>query len=106
MHVKQLRRPAVGLCVLLAFLSFMQYHAPTNQFTISAADMKRASCLLRYAISKIRDGAKLDRKGYDSQNRETDWAEYSESGIIDAARAIGIQLGADRAGKLDVSNDG
>jgi hypothetical protein len=84
----------------------MQYHAPTNQFTISADDMKRASSLLRYAISKIRDGAKLDRKGYDAQKRDADWAEYSEGGIIDAARAIGIELGADRPGKLDVSNDG
>jgi hypothetical protein len=84
----------------------MQYHAPTDQFTISAADMKRASSLLRYAISKIRDGSKLDRKGYESFKRESDWAEYSEGGILDAARTLGIELGADRPGKLDVSNDG
>jgi hypothetical protein len=84
----------------------MQYHAPTDQFTISADDMKRASSTLRYAIKNIRDGAKLDRKGYDNLKRESDWAEYSESAILDAARKLGIDLGADRPGKLDVSNAG
>jgi hypothetical protein len=84
----------------------MQYHAPTNQFTISATELKRVSSLLLYAIRKIRDGANLDRKGYNDLESETDWAEYSEGAIIDAARDLGIDLGADRAGKLDVSNEG
>jgi hypothetical protein len=35
-----------------------------------------------------------------------DCPEFAESGILDAARALGIDLGADRPGKLDVSNDG
>jgi len=85
---------------------FMKYHAPTNQFTISAEDMQRASSTLRYAIEKIRDGAQLDLKGYDNLKRESDWAEYSEVAILDAARTLGIDLGADRPGKLDVSNNG
>jgi hypothetical protein len=55
----------------------MQYHAPTDQFTLSAAEM-----------------------------RSSDWAEYAEGGILDAARALGIDLGADRPGKLDVSQYG
>lgn len=83
----------------------MQYHAPTNQFTISADDMKRASHLLRYAIKKIRQGHKLDPKGYDREGA-MDCPEFAESGILDAARALGIDLGADRPGKLDVSNEG
>ena len=83
----------------------MNYHAPTNQFTISADDMKRASYTLRYAIKKIRIGAQLDPKGYDSFKRESDWAEHSEGAILDAARSLGIDLGADRPGKLDVSAD-
>jgi hypothetical protein len=83
----------------------MQYHAPTDQFTISAADLKRASASLRYAIKNIRDGAKLDNKGYDYTERVSDWAEYAEGWILDAARALGIDLGADRPGKLDVSQD-
>jgi hypothetical protein len=34
-----------------------------------------------------------------------DHPEFAEQGILDAARDLGIDLGADRAGKLDVSND-
>jgi hypothetical protein len=68
--------------------------------------MRRASFTLRHAIKNIRDGAKLDRKGYDNLQRESDWAEYSESAILDAARALGIDLGADRPGKLNVFNEG
>jgi len=32
--------------------------------------------------------------------------DFAESGILDAARKLGIDLGADRPGKLDVSNEG
>jgi hypothetical protein len=32
--------------------------------------------------------------------------EFAESAILDAARALGIDLGADRPGKLDVSDAG
>ena len=83
----------------------MQYHAPTDQFTISAADMKRSAYLLRYAIRKIRQGHKLDTKGYEREGA-MECPDFAESGILDAARALGIDLGADRPGKLDVSNDG
>jgi len=83
----------------------MNYHAPTDQFTMHPADMKRAASLLRYAIRHIRNGANLDPTGYKNQARETDWAEFSEDAILDAAKALGIDLGADRPGKLDVSKD-
>lgn len=84
----------------------MEYHSPTNQFTVDREALKRASSLLRYAISKIRDGAGEPWKGYDHLKRPSDWAEYAESGILDAAKTLGIDLGADRPGKLDVSSDG
>ena len=83
----------------------MQYHAPTNQFTITADDLRRASHSLRWAIKNIREGHKLDPKGYKREG-PMDCPEFAESGILDAARALGIDLGADRPGKLDVSNDG
>jgi hypothetical protein len=84
----------------------MLYHAPTNQFTVDADALKRSASLLRYAIKKIRLGGKLDPKGYDNMKREIDAAEYAEGAILDAAKALGIHLGADRAGQLDVSNEG
>ena len=82
----------------------MHYHAPTKQFTISADELSQASAKLLYSIKKIRDGAGLDRKGYDHLKRTSDWAEYSENAILTAARDLGIHLGADHPGKLDVSD--
>ena len=84
----------------------MLYHAPTNQFTIEPEALKRSASLLCYAIKKIRLGGKLDTKGYDNLKREIDAAEYAEGAILDAAKALGIHLGADRPGQLDVSNEG
>lgn len=82
----------------------MNYHAPTNQFTIHADELMRASTKLLYVIRNIRDGANIDRKGYDYLKRASDWAEYAEDSVLSAARDLGIDLGADRSGKLDVSN--
>jgi hypothetical protein len=82
----------------------MQYHAPSNQFTISAEDMKRAASLLRWAIRNIREAHNLDPKGYKNDG-PMEAPQFAESGILDAARAIGIDLGSDRYGKLDVSNE-
>lgn len=83
----------------------MKYHAPTNQFIISPADLQRASQLLRWSIKHIREGHQLDPKGY-VRDAPMDDPEFAESGILQAACALGIDLGADRPGKLDVSNDG
>ena len=82
----------------------MNYHAPTNQFTVKVDDLSRASKCLLHAIKKIRDGANLDHKGYDYLKRTSDWAEYAEHAILDAAENLSIDLGADRPGKLDVSS--
>ena len=82
----------------------MIYHAPTNKFTIHADELMRASTKLLYVIRNIRDGANIDRKGYDFLERASDWAEIAEDAVLNAARDLGIDLGADRPGKLDVSN--
>lgn len=80
----------------------MQFHAPTNQFTVSADDLSRAAGYLRWAIKHIRLGHQLDPKGYQRPGPMDDPA-FAEAGILDAAKTLGIDLGADRAGKLDVS---
>jgi hypothetical protein len=82
----------------------MNYHAPTNQFTISAEALARASVKLRHAIRKIRPGANFDLAGYDWAKARTPWAEYAEDAILNAARDLGIDLGASNPGKLDVSD--
>ena len=83
----------------------MKYHAPTNTFTVSPDDLKSASHLLRWAIKHIREGHELDTKGYDNDG-PLENPQFAEIGILDAAKSLGIDLGAKRAGELDVSNDG
>ena len=80
----------------------MTYHAPSNQFTVCVADLQRAAHSLRWAIKHIRAGHNLDLKGY-KRDGPMDDPEFAESGILDAAKVLGIDLGADRPGKLDVS---
>jgi hypothetical protein len=82
----------------------MNYHAPTSQFTVSAEALARASTKFRYAIKNIRTGANLDLAGYDWTKTSTPWAEYAEDAILNAARDLGIDLGASNPGKLDVSD--
>lgn len=82
----------------------MKYHAPTNTFTVTPDDLQRACHLLRWAIKHIREGAQLDPKGY-KRSGPMDDPEFAESGILQAARDLGIDLGAERPGQLDVSND-
>lgn len=82
----------------------MQYHAPTNRFTVSPDDLQRAAHNLRWSIKHIRQGHGLDPKGYDRSGPMDD-PEFAESGILQAAKNLGIDLGTDRPGKLDVSNE-
>lgn len=83
----------------------MKYHAPTNQFTISPDDLRRAADALRYAIKHIRLGHGLDPKGF-SRTGPMEDPDFAEAGIMDAAAALGIDLGSERPGKIDVSDAG
>lgn len=83
----------------------MQYHAPTDQFTISADDLRCASCALRWAIKHIRLGHGLDLKGF-SRSGPMEHPDFAEAGILDAAAALGIDLGNALPGKIDVSDAG
>ena len=82
----------------------MKYHAATNQFTVASDDLQRASHAMRWAIKHIRIASGLDTKGCKRPGPMDD-PEFAEAGVLDAARCLGIDLGADRAGELDVSND-
>ena len=82
----------------------MKYHAPTNQIVIPIDDIKEACGLLRWAIKHIRIAGRRDTKGYVTDGALTD-TDFAEGAILDAASALGIDLGAKRRGELDVSNE-
>lgn len=84
----------------------MKYHAPTNQFTVSQRDLQSAAHSLRWAIKHIRQGHGISLKGGAERPGPMEDPDFAESGILDAARALGIDLGAERPGKIDVSDAG
>lgn len=55
-----------------------------------------------WAIKCLRESHQLDLKGYTIQGPMGS-PQFAEAGILEAARHMGIDLGADRYGKLDVS---
>lgn len=83
----------------------MKYHAPTNQFTISQKELQHASYSLRWAIKNIREGHSLDTRGYKAPGAVSA-PDLAEAGILGAAKTLGIDLGADSPGQLDVSDAG
>lgn len=79
----------------------MKYHHPTKAFTVDPKDLERASDSLMWAIKCIRETAKLPL-----EPRKTEVGmeppDFAEQAILDAAKALGIDLGAERYGRLDV----
>ncbi|MFG0337714.1 hypothetical protein ACF8FF_07250 [Pseudomonas sp. zjy_13] len=83
----------------------MRYHAPSKQFTISLDQLQNHAATMRFAIRKIREIANLPLEGGDRPVQMTP-ACHAEQAILDSCMNIGIDLGATRAGKLDVRNAG
>jgi hypothetical protein len=79
----------------------MRYHAPTNQFTVSASDLQSAVDSLTYAMRHIRKLAGLPLDKYNQDGPLSD-ADHAQRGIIDAANRLGIDLGADWGSDLDL----
>lgn len=80
----------------------MKYHAPTKGLTFEIRQLERASGSMLWAIASIRQAA-----GLPLGPRETPGPmkapDFAEQGILDAAEALGIDLGESRYGRLDVS---
>lgn len=82
----------------------MQYHAPTQQFTIEQSAFRGVVLHLKYAIRHIRKTAGLPLTSHRHEG-VVDEAYCAEAALLDAAREIGIHMGAERPGMLDVSHD-
>jgi len=83
----------------------MRYHAPTKRLTCSKDEIERASFYLLNAIKNIRLASKRPLTPYelDCSLRTDDLAMKS---VLDAAAAMGIDLGAEWGNELDVSKSG
>ena len=79
----------------------MQYHAPSKQFTVSLDNLQSSAGCMRVALKMIRLSAGLSLDGGERQGPMTS-ACHAEQAILDASRMLGIDLGATRAGLLDV----
>jgi hypothetical protein len=80
----------------------MHYHVPTKQFTVEHSKLELAGYSLIYAIRHIRDMAGLPYTKYQRDGMLTD-ADHAQKGILDAAKSLGVDLGAEWGNELDVS---
>lgn len=83
----------------------MNFHAQTGQFTVSQEQLKLASSHLFYAIRQIKEAAKMPLHPF---KRETclESPDFAMCGIISAAKALGIDLGANFGNDIDSTNHG
>lgn len=79
----------------------MKYHAPTKAFIVPVESLERVALALKYAIRHVREQAGLPLEPHRSDG-PMGHPQFAEAAILDAARDIGIDLGASRYGLLDV----
>lgn len=84
----------------------MQYHASSKQFTVSLDDIQMCAGNMRFAIKMIRLSAGLPLEGAPQSGGFMSEACHAETAILAACKTIGIDLGATRAGELDVRDAG
>lgn len=83
----------------------MKFHAPTGAFTVDQDDLQSATHGLLFAMRKIRKlaGLPLDKH---ERTGPLSAADHAQKAIIDAAAALGIDLGAQRGNELDLRETG
>jgi hypothetical protein len=79
----------------------MNYNPLKRVIQIAPADAERAAHILLWAMKHIRlaSGRPLDRH---SRDCAMDSADFAQAGIMDAAKALGLDLGADCAEQIDL----
>lgn len=81
----------------------MEYHGPTKKLTVCVTDVDCAVTAMYYAIAKIRKLAKKPLTPYKRTDGALSTADHAMKAIIDAAKSLGIDLGARWGNQLDVS---
>ncbi|MGX1201138.1 hypothetical protein [Marinobacter sp. MBR-105] len=84
----------------------MLYHAPTRRFTVAQNDIERTTICLLLALKHIREISGLPLTAYSRDGVALDDSDHAQKNVIDAAKAIGIDLGAEWGNELDLSDNG
>lgn len=79
----------------------MKYHAPTKCFVVTGDSYEMAALNMKLAIKHVREMAGLPFEPHKG-NVVMGPPEFAEAAILGAAAALGIDLGAQRHGHLDV----
>ncbi len=80
-----------------------KYHAPTDGFVIDQRALRGVSMHLRYAIKGVRQQAGLPLTPHKHEGA-LETAQFVEKALLDVADELGIDMGADRPGQLDVTD--
>ena len=80
----------------------MNYHFPTRQLTVEADKLEIAAGSFMYALRNVRKAAGLPLTPYKRDGALTE-ADHAQKGILDGAKYLGIDLGADWGNELDLS---
>ena len=80
----------------------MNYHFPTKQFTVDSRKLESAAYSFIYALRHVREASGLPLTPYDREGGLTN-ADHAQKGILDGAKAMGIDLGGDWGNEIDVS---
>jgi hypothetical protein len=83
----------------------MKYSTVHKALIIPVEDLERAAASLRYAIKAHRKSHNLPLTRFKHQGPVND-IYMVESVLLDAAKSVGLELGAARVGDLDVSDAG
>lgn len=80
----------------------MQYHGPTDQFTVSQKSLEAATHDFMYAIAQIRKTNNLPLTPY-KKDIGLESHDHIMKGIVDGAKKLGINLGGNWGNEIDVS---
>ena len=80
----------------------MNYHHPTKQFTVEPHKLEHAAYSFIYALRHVREASGLPLTPYEREGGLTN-ADHAQKGILDGAKAMGIDLGAEWGNELDLS---
>jgi hypothetical protein len=82
------------------------YNGKTKRFEITVENLDMAYLAIRYALRNVRQIADLPMDRYDKGRHEAlTPADHAQRGILDIAKMIGIDMGAEWGDQIDLRGD-